>query len=146
LVYQSEVNGKIIVFFDIIHRPFFYLKQLFGNWILSPSSGKNVLCWAQSIELFCKIKFSDEIHKPIPRIQLSTHTGLSFEKCKIGHTLYMHTHISSSVIYVILKLPLILKEGQCKFRPSKGGGLATSDMTVYVPKRKKLGQKRHEEW
>jgi hypothetical protein len=39
-----------------------------------------------------------------------------------------------------------LKEGQCKFRPSKGGGLATSDMTVCAKEKKKLGQKRHEEW
>jgi hypothetical protein len=29
----------------------FLLKQYFGDWILSPSSGKNLLSWAQSIEL-----------------------------------------------------------------------------------------------
>jgi hypothetical protein len=30
---------------------FFYLKQRFGDWILSPCSGKNLLNWTQSIEL-----------------------------------------------------------------------------------------------
>jgi hypothetical protein len=35
----------IIVFSDIIHR------QSFEDWILSPSSGKSLLNWAQSIEM-----------------------------------------------------------------------------------------------
>jgi hypothetical protein len=30
---------------------FFYLKQHFRGWILSPSSGKNLLSWTQSIQL-----------------------------------------------------------------------------------------------
>jgi hypothetical protein len=41
----------IIVFLDIIHRPAFNLKQRFGEWILSPSSGENLLSWAQSTVL-----------------------------------------------------------------------------------------------
>jgi hypothetical protein len=32
------------MFLDIIHRPIFYLKH---NWILSLSSGKSLLSWAQ---------------------------------------------------------------------------------------------------
>jgi hypothetical protein len=28
-----------------------FFKQGFGDWILSPSSGKSLLCWAQSTEL-----------------------------------------------------------------------------------------------
>jgi hypothetical protein len=36
---------------DIIHRRVFIYKQRFGDWILSPSSGKSLLSWAQSIEL-----------------------------------------------------------------------------------------------
>jgi hypothetical protein len=39
------------MFLDIIHRPVLYLKQRFEDWILSPSSGKNLFVWAQSIEL-----------------------------------------------------------------------------------------------
>jgi hypothetical protein len=38
-------------FLDIIHLPDFYLKR-FGYWDLTPSSGKNLLSCAQSIELF----------------------------------------------------------------------------------------------
>jgi hypothetical protein len=47
-------NGgdTIIVFLDIIHHPFSLFKtKRFGDWILSPSSGKNLLIWAQSVEL-----------------------------------------------------------------------------------------------
>jgi hypothetical protein len=45
------------MFLDIIHHPtktpfcLYYKIQRFGYWILSPSSGKNLLSWAQSIEL-----------------------------------------------------------------------------------------------
>jgi hypothetical protein len=44
------------MFLNIIHRPVFIYEhshktQRFGDWILSPSSGKNLLTWAQSIEL-----------------------------------------------------------------------------------------------
>jgi hypothetical protein len=42
--------STIIDLLDINH-PVFLLKQLFGDWILSPSSGKSSLCWAQSTEL-----------------------------------------------------------------------------------------------
>jgi hypothetical protein len=41
----------IIVFVDIIHHPFFYLKPCFRDCILSPSSGKSLFIWAQLIEL-----------------------------------------------------------------------------------------------
>jgi hypothetical protein len=34
-----------------------------------------------------------------------------------------------------------LKEGQCKFRPSKGGGLATSDMAVCAKEKENSGKK-----
>jgi hypothetical protein len=47
---QHECNA-IIVVLDIVHCPVFYLKQRVGDWILSPSSGKNLLSWAQSLEL-----------------------------------------------------------------------------------------------
>jgi hypothetical protein len=41
--------NMIGVFFDIIHRPGFNLRQRFGDWILSPSSGQSLLSWGQSI-------------------------------------------------------------------------------------------------
>jgi hypothetical protein len=30
---------------------FLFKTKRFGDWILSPSSGEHLLCWAQSIEL-----------------------------------------------------------------------------------------------
>jgi hypothetical protein len=36
---QTHDLDTIIAFMDIIHHPVFYLKQNFGDWILSPSSG-----------------------------------------------------------------------------------------------------------
>jgi hypothetical protein len=39
------------MFSDVIHRPVFYLKQRFGDWSLSPSTGKNLLSWAKLTEL-----------------------------------------------------------------------------------------------
>jgi hypothetical protein len=41
----------IIAFLVSIHRRVSYLKETFRDWILSPSSGKNLLSWAQLIEL-----------------------------------------------------------------------------------------------
>jgi hypothetical protein len=43
--------NTVTVFVDIIHHPVLYLKQRFGDWILSLSSGKNLLSWAQSVKL-----------------------------------------------------------------------------------------------
>jgi hypothetical protein len=43
--------STIIDLFDIIHGPVFLLKRRFGGWILSPSSGKNLLFWAQSADV-----------------------------------------------------------------------------------------------
>jgi hypothetical protein len=41
-----------LLFLDIIHfSVIFYLKQRFGDWILSPTSVKSLLSWAESIEL-----------------------------------------------------------------------------------------------
>jgi hypothetical protein len=42
-------SGIIIGLLDIIHHPVFSLKQRFGDWILSPSSNRNLLRWAQSL-------------------------------------------------------------------------------------------------
>jgi hypothetical protein len=47
---EEQDDEKLLTFLDIIHHPVFYLKR-FGDWILSPSSGKSPLSWAQSIEL-----------------------------------------------------------------------------------------------
>jgi hypothetical protein len=44
-------NSSVIEFLDIIHRPVFYLKQRSGDWILPPSSGKQLRSLAQSTEL-----------------------------------------------------------------------------------------------
>jgi hypothetical protein len=41
------------MFLDIVNRPGFLFKvQRFGDWILSQSSSKILLTWAQLIELF----------------------------------------------------------------------------------------------
>jgi hypothetical protein len=37
------LNDITIAILDIIHRPVFYLKQRFGDWILSPFYGGNYL-------------------------------------------------------------------------------------------------------
>jgi hypothetical protein len=39
----------ILDLLDIMHRPVLSLKQCFGDWILSPPSGKSLLSWAKSI-------------------------------------------------------------------------------------------------
>jgi hypothetical protein len=36
----TSITYTDIMFLDITHRPFFIKKQRFGDWILSPSSGK----------------------------------------------------------------------------------------------------------
>jgi hypothetical protein len=38
--------GTFIDHVDIIHGPGFHLKQRFGDWILSPASGKTLLILA----------------------------------------------------------------------------------------------------
>jgi hypothetical protein len=47
--YQALDLDTIIAFMDIIHHPVFYLKQHFGDWFMSLSSGKNILNWAHLI-------------------------------------------------------------------------------------------------
>jgi hypothetical protein len=37
---NAVTTGKITDLLDIIHRPVFLLKTTFGDWFLSPSSGK----------------------------------------------------------------------------------------------------------
>jgi hypothetical protein len=45
--------NTVIEFLDIIYRHVLLLKtRRFGDWILSPSSGKSLLSWAQSIEFY----------------------------------------------------------------------------------------------
>jgi hypothetical protein len=39
---NNELNNKITLFLGIILRSLFYLKQRFGDWFLSPSSGINL--------------------------------------------------------------------------------------------------------
>jgi hypothetical protein len=34
-----------------MYHPVFYLIELFGVWSLSPTSGKNLLSWAESTEV-----------------------------------------------------------------------------------------------
>jgi hypothetical protein len=55
MIYEntSQNDDTIIDFLDIIHRSFFFLikNQRIRHWTLSPSSGKNLLSWAKSIEL-----------------------------------------------------------------------------------------------
>jgi hypothetical protein len=46
---DAKVRKKkctVTEFLDIIHLPVYYLKQCFGDWIVSPSSGKSLLSWA----------------------------------------------------------------------------------------------------
>jgi hypothetical protein len=49
--FEPVNSSKITDFLDIIHPLFFFKKKSFGDWALSPSSGENLLCWAQSTEL-----------------------------------------------------------------------------------------------
>jgi hypothetical protein len=36
---RMEIEFFVLTILKVIHRPVFYLKQRFGDWILSPSSG-----------------------------------------------------------------------------------------------------------
>jgi hypothetical protein len=47
----ANKNIAIIVFLTLTIILYFYFKQRFGDWILSPSSGEDLLSWAQSVEL-----------------------------------------------------------------------------------------------
>jgi hypothetical protein len=57
---------------DITHHPVFYIKQRSADWVLSPSSGKNLLSWAQLIELVPISRPEDE-----DRIQSPKHCVLN---------------------------------------------------------------------
>jgi hypothetical protein len=69
--------NTIIVFLDIVYCPVsFYLKQRFGDCILSPSSGRNLFSWNQSMELvpisggpdwvgFCLKKETEASHRNV---------------------------------------------------------------------------------
>lgn len=48
MIVRDDLQGKraIIVFLDVIRHPLFYLKERFREWIMSLSSGKNLLSWA----------------------------------------------------------------------------------------------------
>jgi hypothetical protein len=50
-MFVTSYINKIIVYGHDPLLCYFYLKQRFGDWILSPTSGKSLLSWAQSIEL-----------------------------------------------------------------------------------------------
>jgi hypothetical protein len=65
-----------LLFLDIIHRHVFYLKQHFGDWILSTSSGKNVLSWAKSIELVLSPETGTSSIDWAQRCVLNKKTGL----------------------------------------------------------------------
>jgi hypothetical protein len=46
-----QTSLRIILFLDIIHYLVFYLKHNILETVLFPTSDKNLLSWAQSIEL-----------------------------------------------------------------------------------------------
>jgi hypothetical protein len=56
---------QLLFFLEIIHRPVLNLKQCFRDRILSPSLGKNLRCWTQSIELVpvCREREMDIVQK-----------------------------------------------------------------------------------
>jgi hypothetical protein len=45
---------QLLSFGEIAHHPVFYLKQRFGDWILSLFSGKSLLFWAQLSRILSK--------------------------------------------------------------------------------------------
>jgi hypothetical protein len=50
MFWGSKNISRIIDFLDIKYLSDFSLKTTIGDWILSPSSGKILLSWAQPIE------------------------------------------------------------------------------------------------
>jgi hypothetical protein len=72
-----------------MHHPVFYLKQHFGDWILSPSSGKNLLCWGQLTEV---VRISGHQQQPKigyinqPQYKPSAKVKAHFKNIKKLHT------------------------------------------------------------
>jgi hypothetical protein len=48
---MDDVSDDSVIVFWTLSIVLSYLKQCFGGWILSPSSGKNLLSLAQMLEL-----------------------------------------------------------------------------------------------
>jgi hypothetical protein len=49
--YETKQMVPLLVFWTLSIVQSLFKKQRFGDWVLSPSSGKSLLSWAQSTEL-----------------------------------------------------------------------------------------------